>query len=52
MSNTQDTFNNLVTKSGKRIDPSSREALYEEFRAKKAIKDFEKRVRQFKQLIR
>lgn len=44
MSNTQDTFNNLVTQSGKRLDPSSREALYEEFRAQKAMKDLEKEL--------
>ena len=44
MSNTQDTFNNLVAKSGKRLDPGSREALYEEFKAQKAMKDLEKEL--------
>ncbi|ASM55967.1 hypothetical protein PNIG_b0365 [Pseudoalteromonas nigrifaciens] len=42
--NTQDTFNNLVAKSGKRLDPGSREALYEEFKAQKAMKDLEKEL--------
>ena len=44
MSNTQETFNNLVAQSGKRLDPSSREALYEEFKAQKAMKDLEKEL--------
>lgn len=44
MSNTQETFSNLVAKSGKRLDPSSREALYEEFKAQKAMKDLEKEL--------
>jgi hypothetical protein len=44
MSNTQDTFNNLVAKSGKQLDPNSREALYEEFKAQKAMQDLEKEL--------
>lgn len=44
MNNTQETFSNLVDQSGKRLDPNSREALYEEFKTQKAMKELEKEL--------
>lgn len=44
MSNTQETFEQLVAKSGRHLDPSSREALYEEFKAQKAMKELEQEL--------
>ncbi|WP_351088909.1 hypothetical protein [Shewanella sp. S1-49-MNA-CIBAN-0167] len=44
MKNTEETFDNMVEQSGKRLDPGSREALYEEFRAQKAMKELEKEL--------
>jgi hypothetical protein len=46
MNNTQETFSNLVEQSGKRLEPSSREALYEEFKTQKAMKELEKELTQ------
>jgi hypothetical protein len=44
MKNTKETFDNMVDQSGKRLEPGSREALYEEFRAQKAMKELEKEL--------
>lgn len=45
MSNTQEAFNNLIMRSGKRLDPQSREALYEEFKTQKAMNELEKELK-------
>ena len=42
--NTKETFSNLIEQSGKRLDPSSRAALYEEFKTQKAVKELEQEL--------
>ena len=44
MTNTKETFSNLIEQSGKRLDPSSRAALYEEFKTQKAVKELEQEL--------
>ncbi len=44
MPNSKKTFDEMVERSGKKLDPSSKEALYEEFRAQKAMKELEKEL--------
>ncbi|MCL2916291.1 hypothetical protein L2725_21380 [Shewanella corallii] len=41
MENTKETFDNLVQASGRQLDPTSEAALYEEFRAQKAMESLE-----------
>ncbi|PFG10349.1 MULTISPECIES: hypothetical protein [unclassified Marinobacter] len=44
LSQSENTFDDLVEGSGRQLDPQSKAALYEEFRAQKAMKDLEKEL--------
>ncbi len=44
MPDPEKAFNELVENSGKKLDPTSKEALYEEFKAQKAMKELEKEL--------
>ncbi len=44
LNQSQEAFDGLVAGSGRQLDPQSKAALYEEFRAQKAMKELEKEL--------
>lgn len=44
LNQSKEAFEGLVQNSGRQLDPQSKAALYEEFRAQKAMKDLEKEL--------
>lgn len=44
MPDTRDVFDEIVEQSNRRLDPNSREALYEEFRTQKAVENLEREL--------